>query len=315
MRISIFLALAIAACSSPSGPAGPTPLASDPAAPAPQPTPVEPEPTPETTPEPAPAPAKQIGSACQPDLSDPSSPARLQADCPDGSICAPFPAACARRFAPTRSAPDGSLCVDSSRFGRMCFAGCASDSDCRNEQGYVCDPGVERMLPAGHVRAQGAELPGGGAAAQDLWQSDPAIYRGRPGGVSLRARRRPVPGWLGNRSVYRQFDPQHRKADIRQPAGRIHAVHVVWAENRAAAGGIAYARCVRNGTRCGANESVSDTPFASYRFVRHAPSWLGEYFSILADDRRRRLHVVWTQTVEESGVLRARIFHTAGPMR
>jgi hypothetical protein len=91
-------------------------------------------------------------------------------------------------------------------------------------------------------------------------------------------------------------------------------VHVVWTENRGNVGQVAWALCDAGGARCGANEAVSDKPFASYAFVRHSTRWLGEYYSLVVDARRKRLHVVWTQTVDEGGQPIARIFHAAGKL-
>ncbi len=93
------------------------------------------------------------------------------------------------------------------------------------------------------------------------------------------------------------------------------AVHVLWTENRGGVGRVAYARCDRGGGRCSPNEAVSDTPFAAYGFVRHAPGWLGEYYTMLVDDKRGSLHAVWTQTVEDGGIARSRIFHARGTLR
>lgn len=91
-------------------------------------------------------------------------------------------------------------------------------------------------------------------------------------------------------------------------------IHVAWAENRTGAGGIAYAVCERGGKKCGANEAVNDTPFAGYGVGRFSSQWLGEYFSIVLDAKRRVLHVVWTQPVDENGVPISRIFHSAAKL-
>ena len=47
-------------------------------------------------------------------------------------------------------------------------------------------------------------------------------------------------------------------------------VHVIWAENRAGTGSVAYAACATGGEKCGKNELVSDTPFAAFELQRHA---------------------------------------------
>jgi hypothetical protein len=85
--------------------------------------------------------------------------------------------------------------------------------------------------------------------------------------------------------------------------------YVAWLENRAGAGRVALAVCEPGGKTCGPNQSVSETPFASYSFARHSPRWLGEYFALVIDAKRRKLHAVWTQTVDEGGKAIGRIFH------
>lgn len=96
---------------------------------------------------------------------------------------------------------------------------------------------------------------------------------------------------------------------------RTGKVHVIWTENRGGAGQVAYTVCEPGGARCSANQAVSDKPFATYSFVRHSPKWQGEYNSVLIDPARRKLHVVWTQTVLENDKPRARIFHTSAQLR
>jgi hypothetical protein len=87
------------------------------------------------------------------------------------------------------------------------------------------------------------------------------------------------------------------------------AVHVAWLENRGTAGRLAYAVCDRGGGRCGANQSISDRPFASYGFVRHGGTWVGDSFGFALDPRRRLLHAVWAQPVGEGLYPVSRIFH------
>jgi hypothetical protein len=38
------------------------------------------------------------------------------------------------------------------------------------------------------------------------------------------------------------------------------------------------------------------------------PRWLGDYNTLLIDEKRRKLHVVYTATVDEGGKAVARIF-------
>lgn len=90
-------------------------------------------------------------------------------------------------------------------------------------------------------------------------------------------------------------------------------VHVTWLENRTGKGGVAYASCDPGGAKCTANEAVS-TPFASYVLTRHSPKWMGEYGTLLFEADKRRLHSVWTQTVDESGQPTARIFYATAQL-
>ncbi len=86
-------------------------------------------------------------------------------------------------------------------------------------------------------------------------------------------------------------------------------VHVAWYDQRDGAGAVAYAVCRGGGATCGKNQLLSDTPFASYSYVRHGTGWLGEYWGLVLDPRRRMLHAVWTQPVAEPRGAISRIFH------
>lgn len=92
-------------------------------------------------------------------------------------------------------------------------------------------------------------------------------------------------------------------------------IHVAWTENRGGKGGIAYATCEPGGSKCGKNEGASTEPFAAYSLTRHGSKWLGEYYPILIDAERRKVHLLWTQTIDESGVPTARVFYAAGKLR
>lgn len=91
-------------------------------------------------------------------------------------------------------------------------------------------------------------------------------------------------------------------------------VHVFWIENRSGKGDAAYTVCDSGGAACGANERVSDEPFVAYALSRHSNKWLGEYNSFLLDEKRRVLHAVWGQMVEEDGGPTVRIFHASAKL-
>ncbi len=85
-------------------------------------------------------------------------------------------------------------------------------------------------------------------------------------------------------------------------------LHVIWTENRSGKGGLAYATCASGGATCSPGEAVNDQPFAAYSLARLMPRWLGEYNTILIDEERKRLHVVYTATVNEGSGAVSRIF-------
>jgi hypothetical protein len=86
-------------------------------------------------------------------------------------------------------------------------------------------------------------------------------------------------------------------------------VHVTWLDDRDGHGALAYAVCEPGGARCGANQRVSDAPFAAFSFVRHSGPWVGEYDGLVIDAKRRVLHAVWTQPVAGPDGPVSRIFH------
>lgn len=90
-------------------------------------------------------------------------------------------------------------------------------------------------------------------------------------------------------------------------------VHITWLENRTGKGGLAYTSCDPGGAKCAPNEAVS-TPFASYVLTRHSPKWMGEYGTMIFDADKRRLHSVWTQTVDEAGQPTGRIFYATAQL-
>jgi hypothetical protein len=96
-------------------------------------------------------------------------------------------------------------------------------------------------------------------------------------------------------------------------------VHVTWIDNRTGAGNLMYTSCAAGKRdkdfKCAANELVSDTPFASFGYARHATKWLGDYTTLIFDEKRRLLHAVWAQPVEEAGLPTSRIFHASARIK
>lgn len=83
------------------------------------------------------------------------------------------------------------------------------------------------------------------------------------------------------------------------------ALHVAWYEPR----GFVHSVCRPGLAACTTQGAINDRPFAALSLERDAPRSLGEAAALLIDDRRRTLHAVWTQPVDEGGQVVARIFH------
>jgi hypothetical protein len=130
----------------------------------------------------APAPGR-IGDACTPDRASP------QGTCSAGQLCMPAPGGyctspCGATGAPC---PEGSVCLPSVRGGEMCARSCASDADCRADQGYVCDPGRKAcslpFLASPKLGACPAAAPPAGdfsAPAVLSTKATPGIYQFEP---------------------------------------------------------------------------------------------------------------------------------------
>jgi hypothetical protein len=100
---------------------------------APAPSPVKPE---APAPTPASVAAGHVGDACKPDRANP------QSTCAAGWLCFPAPGGyCTMPCGSMGVACGaGATCLPSVKGGEFCAKSCASDSDCRADQGYICDP-------------------------------------------------------------------------------------------------------------------------------------------------------------------------------
>lgn len=91
-------------------------------------------------------------------------------------------------------------------------------------------------------------------------------------------------------------------------------LHATFFENRGGAGHLAYTTCKPAGGACG--RAVRASPdMAAYELVRHSSKWLGEYQVLLVDPGRKRLHSVWTQTVQEGDAAIARLRYASRKLR
>ena len=91
-------------------------------------------------------------------------------------------------------------------------------------------------------------------------------------------------------------------------------LHVAWYDSDGG-GRFAHATCPAGAATCTQWGAINTLPFAALSTVRHGARWIGEYESLLLDDKRRLLHAVWTQPVAEDGKIVARIFHAVAKLR
>jgi len=93
------------------------------------------------------------------------------------------------------------------------------------------------------------------------------------------------------------------------------SLHVAWYDHRGERPRFAHAVCTPGATKCAHQGRIDDQPFAALSTVRHAAKWIGEYQKLVVDDKRRSLHAVWTQTVDEGGKVISRVFHAKAKLR
>jgi hypothetical protein len=91
-------------------------------------------------------------------------------------------------------------------------------------------------------------------------------------------------------------------------------LHVAWYDNRGDKGRFAHATCSVGAAKCTEAGPINDVPFAALSTERHGPTWIGEYEALVIDARRRTLHAVWSQPIDESGKIVSRIFHAAAKL-
>jgi hypothetical protein len=86
-------------------------------------------------------------------------------------------------------------------------------------------------------------------------------------------------------------------------------LHVAWYDSRGEAPRFAHATCTPGLAKCTQVGRINDVPFATLTTVRNSATWIGDYATLLVDDKRRALHAVWTEPVSEAGKIVSRVFH------
>lgn len=92
-------------------------------------------------------------------------------------------------------------------------------------------------------------------------------------------------------------------------------LHVAYYDNEGVLGRFAHASCGIGITKCTQLGAINSVPFGNLRTVRHSASWVGEYESLIIDDKRRLLHAVWAQPVLDAGRVVTRIFHAQAKLK
>ena len=91
-------------------------------------------------------------------------------------------------------------------------------------------------------------------------------------------------------------------------------LHVAWYDNRGGAGRFAHATCPAGAATCTQKGAINDLPFAALTAERDTPRSIGDTAVLIVDDKRRVLHAVWAQPIDEGGKIVARIFHAAAKL-
>ena len=89
---------------------------------------------------------------------------------------------------------------------------------------------------------------------------------------------------------------------------RTGTLHVTWYDSHGT-GRYAHATCTAGLASCTELGAIDSAPFAALSTERHGSKWIGDYASLLVDDKRRVLHALWSQPVTEGGKVVTRVFH------
>jgi hypothetical protein len=80
-------------------------------------------------------------------------------------------------------------------------------------------------------------------------------------------------------------------------------------------GTVAYSVCTSEGKKCSPNEAISEQPFAAFGFARYSSKSLGDGNALLFDAKRKAIHAVWTQPIDEGGNPVSRIFVSSAKVK
>jgi len=86
-------------------------------------------------------------------------------------------------------------------------------------------------------------------------------------------------------------------------------LHIAYYDSEGAPGRFVHASCAPGPTKCVVHGAINSLAFTTLSTARQSSKWVGDYEALVIDGKRRLLHAVWAQTIDESGKPITRIFH------
>lgn len=93
------------------------------------------------------------------------------------------------------------------------------------------------------------------------------------------------------------------------------AVHLAYYDTEGGPGRFVHVRCASGGAKCKILGAINTVPFATLTTARGNRTSIGDRASLLVDGKRRVLHAVWTQPIDEAGAKVSRIFHSSAKLK
>lgn len=92
-------------------------------------------------------------------------------------------------------------------------------------------------------------------------------------------------------------------------------LHVAYYDSEGAPGRFVHASCAPGARKCSVHGAINSLPFAALSTAPHTSRSVGEHEALLVDAKRRVLHAVWAQTIEEAGKPVTRLFHARARLK
>ena len=92
-------------------------------------------------------------------------------------------------------------------------------------------------------------------------------------------------------------------------------LHLAYYDNAGSVGRFVHATCTIGATACTPWGAINTQPFAALPLGRRTPLFLGDRESLFVDAKRRELHAMWTQPVQEDKAIVSRVFHATAKLR